>query len=171
MTLARLAETRVKRVTQSRVWYGEGKEQKMVQLETTEDFENIRKIFNDPHSKPHEFRVKDFGYCTACKGITEYEGNYSMEYCSEVCLRCKRTFGRTVLGFRFLFSHSDDHGYITYSNKEHVPSEFRDELDRLSSREFQFKAFKAKLDAHKKTLKRKVSKLNSEIRRLAKLAS
>lgn len=140
----------------------------MIQLETVEDFERIKKALRDPDSMPSQFAVKTFGYCNICYKITEYDGDYGMEGCYETCRNCHRTFG----------SHSGgliepSYRYVTLSTSDSlsIPHEIIDELRRLESREQQYVFFEAESEKMIKKYKARERQTRVGIRRLAKLRS
>lgn len=147
----------------------------MVRLETVEDFEvedfeKVKKALDDPNSKPHQYCVKNFGFCTACNRLTEFAGNYSSEYCYIVCWSCNRLFEFKYDGIKHTagecyISH-DEQEYCTVLNDSH---DLIKEFEQLHSREHQRKLFAKEREAYIRKLKRNIKESNKKVRRLAKL--
>ena len=134
----------------------------MFRLETVEDFERVRKALGDPKSKPHQYRVKEFGYCTYCKEVTECYHYAGKEGSSVGCLRCNR-------GYYELMGDTVSHTYFTRFEIDRMPQNAQKLVFERHSREYQRKFLKEQLEACIKILKKEQRVLSGKIRQLAKL--
>ncbi len=142
----------------------------MLQLETVEDFERVKKLLDNPNSQSHEYRVKDFGFCTACNRITGFEENESENGCQKECLSCHRIFKfRPEYGAGECYFSQDDQQYCYFMSERQIgPSK---ELERLYSRKHQKKLFREELERSIVKYKAEERKAKRKVRRLAKLRS
>lgn len=143
----------------------------MRQQFTLKELEEISKALSNPQSKPHEYLVRKFGFCTFCGDITEYrteilgsEGGVVTQ-----CEKCRKNFGGWARG---------TYPQTQYLTDEDIPQRYKAKVEELHSREMQTRFFKeaAKntLDSAKREfagLKVEKRKSGDEINRLQKLLS
>ena len=149
----------------------------MVQLETVEDFEKVRKALDDPNSKPEQYAIRSFGYCSFCEELTEYRGWGMFGNAWVDCLQCLKSFEHPSFGSEHLYySFSSKHNYYYTTGKniplvkeDQIPKELRLEFNKLNSLEYQRKIFNEKREDLIKKLKQQTRTANSQVRRLAKL--
>lgn len=61
----------------------------MVKLESIQDFYAVtRALMDNNNSKPHEYTVKPYGYCTVCKAVVPFEFMAYQDWLFEKCLSC-----------------------------------------------------------------------------------
>ena len=134
----------------------------MVKLETVEDFENIRKLLEDPKSKPHQYRIMEFGYCPDCNEITRCQQSANIEVVSVTCLRCNHNYYR-------LIGEQATIPYLTYIEIDQMPHWAKTSVNQRHSREFQMKVFQDKLEKFIKKEKAFARKHGNNVRQAAKL--
>ena len=138
----------------------------MIRLETVEDFEKVNKALNNPNSKPFEYIIRSFGFCSRyCRKITEFYGTYNAEICYETCYGCGKTFSGVGSSFSNAYYPSD--WYIT--GLEEIDIKNKADLLRLNSREVQKLFFNERLEIALVSAKSNQRKAKKEVRRLAKL--
>src|SRR3989344_3799491 len=110
----------------------------MSELRTAEDFARAHKALSNPKSKPHEYTVKTFGFCTLCSDITEYTGNYGPKWVSTTCIQCSKTFG-----------DGGDFSTTQYRTELKIMPEYAQEkIQIMRSRKQQKVFFKEELDSY-----------------------
>lgn len=62
-------------------------------MKTSKDFYCIYKALRSNKSYDFQYAVKDFGFCRLCNAVTEYTGEYGIEWNYTKCLNCGKTFG------------------------------------------------------------------------------
>lgn len=144
----------------------------MLRLETVEDFEKVKKAFDNPRSKHYQFMVRNFGYCKICRIVTEYEGNYSFESCHETCRKCGSIFGypktHGTLPSDFYITINMDDMFPMPSSP--VPNyEVYLKLEQLHSRKQQKIFFQELLEKFIKKIKAAERQARNKTRQLAKL--
>ena len=76
---------------------GYGEEDKVRKLETIEDFRKVARALQDPDSIPQQYAAEDwhsdFGYCTFCREVTEFDNFSHKLYTDWLCKKCSRHFG------------------------------------------------------------------------------
>ncbi|KKT29172.1 hypothetical protein A3G55_03505 [Candidatus Giovannonibacteria bacterium RIFCSPLOWO2_12_FULL_44_25] len=111
-------------------------------LETAEDFLKVADALRNEKSAPHEYTIIDFGYCTICKQITQYQENFGPNECSRYCLRCNNTFATThnFMGWKRYEQYVVDLQKLEQAEFAQAPT-----LLQLRSRENQKKIFEKRL--------------------------
>lgn len=138
----------------------------MVQLKTVKDFEKVAKALQDFNTKPHQYQVKSFGYCTECRKVVEYKvdvGLGNLRY--KECLNCNTKDYNTYSDSRILTG-------------KNVPVSAREEVDKFHSRKQQKKYFAEMVKQRFSEIKSEILKkqqeieaLNEDSKRLTKLIS
>src|SRR3989344_6156866 len=140
----------------------------MLRLETVEDFEKVKKLLDNPKSQSYEYRVKDFGFCTACNRITGFEENELEGRCQKRCLSCRRIFEfRPEHGAGECYFSQDDQEYCCFVSEGQT--DLIKELERIYSRKHQNKLFREELERSITKHKAEERKIKNMVRRLAKL--
>ncbi|MDP3696656.1 MAG: hypothetical protein Q8R55_01335 [Candidatus Taylorbacteria bacterium] len=125
----------------------------MVQLETVEDFEKVKKALEDAKSTPRDYCVCPYSYCQRCNEVREFEAP-AVESLGELirvkCMGC---------GDYFLISKLRDKNNIFWGFQSSYvfSSEHGAEMTKLNSREMQFKFFAVALE-------KRITKEKSELR-------
>ncbi|OGF63221.1 hypothetical protein A2926_03795 [Candidatus Giovannonibacteria bacterium RIFCSPLOWO2_01_FULL_44_40] len=112
-------------------------------LETAEDFLKVAGALRNEESAPHEYTIIDFGYCTICKQITQYQASLGPDGYSRYCLKCNNTFSahyRRIAGWKKYEQYIVDLEKLPQAGFAQVPT-----LLQLRSRENQKNSFKKKL--------------------------
>ena len=135
----------------------------MVKLETVEDFEKAKKYLDDSRTESHQYRIKEFGYCSYCREVTEYHHNANIEGTSVVCCKCKWGY------YRLVGESVTKPMYFTYLELSQMPySAIISVIDR-HSRDSQKEFFNQALEQFITKQKAIVRQANNLTRRLAKL--
>ena len=137
----------------------------MVQLETVEDFEKIKKALEDNTSQQKDYCICPYDYCNFCKGVREFETPYGYSVESTVWAKCLGNCGS-------LFHNGGPQvrtPYFHFGNYELPPEQFWDLLQMVNSRQMQSKFFAAELEKRISAEKKKMIELKSSFERLAKL--
>lgn len=141
----------------------------MLQLETVEDFEKVRKVLDDPRSRPDQFRIRSFGFCSACNRLTEFCDYNSDDKCKRMCLGCNRVFQfHPEVGAGECYQSNDGQWYETLMCESRDPVTIKKYL-QLYSREYQYRFFKTMLEKQIRRFKTEERKIKRKIKQLAKL--
>lgn len=88
-----------------------------------------------PRSKPFQYAVRKFGFCTLCNTVTEYHGTFTKGWCSIRCTKCDGAFGDG--------GDLQLHQYVT--DEVSVPAYAIKEFRRMQSRKMQRRFLRAEL--------------------------
>lgn len=131
-------------------------EENVVQLETVEDFEKVKRALEDLKSTPRDYCVCPYSYCWYCDEVREFEAPCVVS-CSEsinvMCLGCKKAFFVTDIGLIKSISWGNQFVY------DKILEQFRNEMKRLNSREMQKNFFAV-------VLEKRIAKEKSELRKV-----
>lgn len=109
-----------------------------MKLTSVEDFVRIAVALSNPESKPNEYRVRTFGFCTFCKMVTEYREDI-LGLGGDVmftCLQCNKDFGGWA---------GDTRPITAYRTEPDVPFSEINKIQTLHSKENQREFFRIAL--------------------------
>lgn len=137
----------------------------MVQLETVEDFEKVKKALEDPKSTPRDFCVCPYSYCWYCDEVREFEAPCVSSWGESInvkCLGCGKFFFITNIGLIKSISWGQ-------SENSKTSEQFRNEMKKLNSREMQKNFFAVALEKRIAKEKGELGKVQDRIRGFARL--
>lgn len=114
-----------------------------------EHLQKAAKALLDHKTKPWQYCIAKFGYCTLCQKVTEYHGDYGLEGCFETCLGCRLTFHENTAN--------------QYLTGDKVSASVKAEIDKLHSRKHQISLFRKLLEEKLEELYQKRLKIGGDI--------
>ena len=137
----------------------------MVQLETVEDFENIKKALSNPVSQPRQYCICPYSYCWRCDEVKEFEAPIWRSDSDCISVICSNGHGY------FLDQKVSINNLLwgTQAINEKLQQEFVNEMNRLNSREMQVKFFAVELERRITAEKKKMREVKISIEGYARL--